>query len=85
VRLAAVPDTPTSGARAVREITDLIAMRGRLTQNAFVESFNGRTRDEYLNETLLILLAYARESTAISAGNCNTRRTLLLGYATLGV
>jgi putative transposase len=26
--------------------------RGKLTQNAFIESFNGRLRDELLNETL---------------------------------
>ena len=29
-------------------------------QNAFIESFNGRLRDELLNETLLTLLAQAR-------------------------
>lgn len=29
-------------------------------QNAFIESFNGRLRDELLNETLFTLLAQAR-------------------------
>ena len=31
------------------------------TQNAFIESFNGRLRDELLNETLFSSLAHARE------------------------
>ena len=33
---------------------------GKPTQNAFVESFNGRLRDECLNETLFTSLAHAR-------------------------
>jgi putative transposase len=33
---------------------------GKPTQNAFVESFNGRLRDELLNETLFTSLAHAR-------------------------
>lgn len=33
---------------------------GKPTQNAFVESFNGRLRDECLNETLFQSLARAR-------------------------
>jgi putative transposase len=33
---------------------------GKPTQNAFVESFNGRLRDECLNETLFTSLAQAR-------------------------
>ena len=32
---------------------------GKPTQNAFVESFNGRFRDECLNDTLLSTLAEA--------------------------
>ena len=38
---------------------------GKLQQNAFVESFNGRLRDECLNETLFTSLAHAREVLAI--------------------
>ena len=34
---------------------------GKPTQNAFVESFNGRLRDECLNETLFTSLAHARD------------------------
>lgn len=33
---------------------------GKPTQNAFIESFNGRLRDELLNETLFTWLAQAR-------------------------
>ena len=32
-----------------------------VTQNAFVETFNGRMRDELLNETLLMSVGRARE------------------------
>jgi len=35
---------------------------GKPTQNAFIESFNGRLRDEFLNETLFTSLAQARLS-----------------------
>ena len=34
--------------------------QGKPTQNAFIESFNGRLRDECLNETLFRSLAHAR-------------------------
>ncbi len=37
---------------------------GKPTQNAFVESFNGRLRDELLNETLFRSLIHAREALA---------------------
>ena len=33
---------------------------GKPTQNAFVESFNGRLRDEFLNETLFTSLMQPR-------------------------
>jgi putative transposase len=33
---------------------------GKPTQNAFIESFNGRLRDELLNETLFVSVAHAR-------------------------
>ena len=93
--LAAIADTSISGHRVARELTQLIAWRGKpkvvvsdngteLTsnaiilwtedakvgwhyidpgkpiQNAFSESFNGRLRDEFLNETLFSSLAQAR-------------------------
>ena len=37
---------------------------GKPTQNAFIESFNGRLRDELLNETLFAALADARVALA---------------------
>ena len=116
--LAAVPDTSISGKRVVRELTALIAQRGKPgmivsdngteltsnavlqwcsdakvewhyttpgkpTQNAFVESFNGRMRDELLNETLFMSLDHARTKIAIWADDFNTGRPhSSLGYAT---
>ena len=115
--LAAVPDTSISGKRVVRELADLIAVRGKPgmivsdngteltsnavlewcgeariewhytapgkpTQNAFVESFNGRMRDELLNETPFISVAHAREKFAAWAHDYNTGRPhSSLGYA----
>ena len=37
---------------------------GKPTQNAFIESFNGRLRDGLLNETLFVSLAHARAALA---------------------
>jgi putative transposase len=36
-------------------------MPGKPTQNAFVESFNGKLRDELLNETIFLSLDHARQ------------------------
>jgi putative transposase len=47
---------------------------GKPTQNAFVESFNGRLRDECLNETLLTSLAHARAVLAAWRLDYNTVR-----------
>jgi len=93
--LGAIPDTSISGVRVARELTAIIARRGKpgiivsdngteLTsnailawsaetriewhyiapgkpmQNGYVESFNGRMRDELLNESLFFELADAR-------------------------
>ena len=56
---------------------------GKPTQNAFVESFNGRMRDELLNETLFTSLAHAREKIAAWVRDYNTGRPhSALGYAT---
>lgn len=35
---------------------------GKPTQNAFIESFNGKLRDELLNETIFISLDHARQA-----------------------
>ena len=47
---------------------------GKPTQNAFIESFNGRLRDELLNETLFTSLAHARAALAAWKGDYNTVR-----------
>ncbi|WP_407696283.1 IS3 family transposase [Sphingobium sufflavum] len=58
-------------------------MPGKPTQNAFVESFNGRMRDELLNETLFMSMGHAREKIAAWADDYNTERPhSSLGYAT---
>ncbi|MBM0171440.1 IS3 family transposase [Altererythrobacter sp. C41] len=116
--LAAVPDTSISGRRVVRELTELIAKRGKpgmivsdngteLTsnavlswcgeigvewhyiapgkpmQNGHVESFNGRMRDELLNETLFLSLDHARAEIAAWVEDYNGERPhSALGYET---
>lgn len=47
---------------------------GKPTQNAFVESFNGKLRDECLNETLFTSLGHARAKLAEWQHDCNTVR-----------
>jgi len=47
---------------------------GKPTQNAFIESFNGRLRDELLNETLFVSLAHARSALAAWQIDYNTVR-----------
>ena len=56
---------------------------GKPMQNGFVESFNGRMRDEFLNETLFRNLAHVRELTAAWVTDYNTARPhSALGYQT---
>lgn len=56
---------------------------GKPTQNAFVESFNGRMRDELLNETLFHGLDHARAAIREWVDDYNTSRPhSSLGYAT---
>ncbi len=47
---------------------------GKPTQNAFIESFNGKLRDECLNETLFSSLADAKETLEAWQGDYNHRR-----------
>ena len=51
---------------------------GKPTQNAFIESFNGRLRDELLNEILFPSLRHARVTLAAQIGKTQTRS---LAYA----
>ncbi|MBX7483321.1 IS3 family transposase [Qipengyuania qiaonensis] len=56
---------------------------GRPMQNGYVESFNGRMRDELLNETLFMSLAQARVEIAAWVDDYNRERPhSSLGYAT---
>ena len=47
---------------------------GKPTQNAFIESFNGKQRDELLNETLFPSLNHARATLAAWRMDYNTER-----------
>jgi putative transposase len=47
---------------------------GKPIQNAFIESFNGRLRDEFLNETLFPSLNHARVTLAAWRTDYNTER-----------
>jgi putative transposase len=116
--LAAIPDTSISGARVARELTAVIAARGKPgqivsdngteftsnailswaaenridwhyiqpgkpMQNGFIESFNGRMRDELLNESLFFGLDHARQELALWITDYNTERPhSALGYTT---
>ncbi|WP_183986216.1 IS3 family transposase [Sphingomonas jinjuensis] len=56
---------------------------GKPMQNGFVESFNGRMRDELLNETLFFTIGQARSILARWVDDYNTERPhSSLGYAT---
>ncbi|MBG0808200.1 IS3 family transposase [Methylosinus sp. H3A] len=58
-------------------------MPGKPMQNGFCESFNGRMRDELLNETLFFGLDHAREKVRSWVHDYNHRRPhSSLGYAT---
>jgi len=107
--LGAIPDTSISGVRVARELTAIIARRGKPamivsdhgteftsnamlawsaetgiawhfiapgkpTQNGFVESFNGRMRDELLNESLFFGLSDARLTISDWVNDYNTNR-----------
>ncbi len=107
--LGAIPDTSISGRRVARELTTIVARRGKPgsivsdngteftcnamlawcketgidwhfiapgkpTQNAFVESFNGRMRDELLNETLFFDLDDARSKVLEWVADYNEER-----------
>jgi putative transposase len=116
--LAAVPDTSLSGKRVAREMSALIARRGRPgaivsdngteftssavlaftqaaklnwryiapgkpTQNAFAESFQGKMRDECLNEHLFFSINHARAVVAGWVEDFNTARPhSAIGYMT---
>jgi putative transposase len=56
---------------------------GKPMQNGFVESFNGRMRDELLNETIFLDLDQARQIIGVWVADYNTQRPhSSLGYKT---
>src|SRR5690349_4649053 len=56
---------------------------GRPRQNGYIESFNGRMRDELLNESLFLNLDQARQIISAWVADYNTRRPhSSLGYKT---
>jgi putative transposase len=56
---------------------------GKPMQNGFVESFNGRMRDELLNESLFFGLDHARQKLTTWVADYNTRRPhSAIGYQT---
>jgi putative transposase len=56
---------------------------GKPMQNGICEAFNGRMRDELLNETLFFSLGHARAATARWIADYNQHRQhSALGYAT---
>jgi putative transposase len=56
---------------------------GKPMQNAYIESFNGRMRDELLNESLFFGLAHARDELGVWVADYNTERPhSSLGYQT---
>jgi len=56
---------------------------GRPMQNGYIESFNGRMRDELLNESLFVDLDHARQLISTWAADYNTARPhSSLGYKT---
>lgn len=54
--LAVEVDTGLSGHRVVRVLQRLLETRGKPTQNGVIESFNGKMRDECLNEASKIAI-----------------------------
>jgi putative transposase len=73
--LALVADTSLPGPRVAREQVEWHYIApGKPQQNAFIESFNGRLRDELLNETLFSSLAHAREVLSLWKNDYNTVR-----------
>ena len=64
-------------------IRHILIEPGKPMQNGYVESFNGRMRDELLNETLFLSLAHARVEIAAWVEDYNRERPhSSLGYAT---
>ena len=58
--VAIVPEHAIGGDHLTRILDGICSQRGKPNQNAYVKSFNGRLRDECLNEHWFTSLAHAR-------------------------
>lgn len=64
-------------------VKTLFIAKGSPWENGYVESFNGRMRDELLNESLFFGIGHARSAIAAWVADYNTERPhSSLGYAT---
>ncbi len=70
----ALPQGPNQRWSQERQVEWHCIAPGKPTQNAFVESYNGRLRDECLNETLLTSMAQARAVLSTWRQDYNTIR-----------
>ena len=77
------PRTPCSPGRRTTGSSGISIAPGKPMQNGFCESFNGRMRDELLNESLFFGLDHARTRIADWANDYNEQRPhSALGYLT---
>ena len=65
---------PSGGAVDQNRVERHYIAPGKPMQSGFIESFNGRRRDELLNETLFTSLARAGAATALWRADYNTAR-----------
>ena len=65
---------PSGGAVDQNRVERHYLAPGKPMQSGFIESFNGRRRDELLNETLFTSLARAGVATALWRADYNTAR-----------
>ncbi|ESY59946.1 hypothetical protein X742_34875 [Mesorhizobium sp. LNHC232B00] len=70
------PGAPWPGCAKLNEPDDRTndGTKNIIPDNGFIESFNGRLRDELLNETLFTALAQARVAIALWRADYNTAR-----------
>jgi putative transposase len=67
-------DRRQTGKKVVEQLDMLVAERGAPVQNGFIESFNGRLRDECLNLEVFFDLEDAREKIERWRQDYNTNR-----------
>ncbi|MGY3361709.1 transposase InsO family protein [Bradyrhizobium sp. GM0.4] len=68
------PATPCSPGARTQPSIGTLSRRKKPIQNGFIEGFNGRMRDELLNETLFFNLNDARAKIAAWVADYNLQR-----------